>query len=297
MKNNIAIQLDKFKIVFNYKTKNEQILLDEMNYSFEKNKIHFIIGNSGTGKTTLVTHFNGLLKSRYGDINILDKHFILGKNKKIKKIKELRKDVGLVFQFPEYQLFKDTIQADIMFGPINLGVSKEEAKRRAKKYLNMLGLDDSFLDRSPFNLSGGQKRRVALAGILAIEPKIIIFDEPTAGLDPTGEKEILNIILDLKNKGHTVFVISHMMNHVLEIADNVIVLGNKKVVAFDEPYKIFRNKKLIKENSLDQPFIIKIIEKLISKDKTYEKLYELKPRTQEQLAQYIYQIYSERGKE
>ncbi len=289
MMQNNQIKIKDLKVVFDEGTPNQKVVFDKFSKTFDSDKIHFIIGNSGSGKTTLLSHFNGLLKSKYGDIFISDLS-ILGKKKKIKKIKNLRKKVGMVFQFPEYQLFKDTIEKDIMFGPVNLGVSKETAKKRAKKYLNMLGLDSSFLQRSPFNLSGGQKRRVALAGILAIEPDIIIFDEPTAGLDPAGEKDMMNIILNLKKLGKTIYVITHVMDQVLWIGDQVTVVGNKKILASGVPYDIFTNNKLIYENFLDKPKVIKVIEELVKIDKKFNELYKMRPKNVDQLADCIYEI-------
>lgn len=286
---NLAIIVDKLKIIYDEGSFEELLVLEEFSYNFAKNKIYFIIGNSGSGKTTLVTHFNGLLKSKHGNLMIGDNP-IYGKKKKIKDFKKLRKEVGMVFQFPEYQLFKSTIAKDIMLGPLNLGVKKEEAVKRAKKYLNQMGLGDEYLLRSPFGLSGGQKRRVAIAGILAIEPNILIFDEPTAGLDPSGEKETLKIIKDLKQQGKTIFVITHQMDQVLEIGDEVVVLDNKKVVANGDPYSIFTNKELLNSTTLDLPKVIRVINGLCKKDQRFEKLYELKPRNVTELASGINKI-------
>lgn len=199
------------------------------------------------------------------------------KNKKIKKIKKLRKVVGLVFQFPEYQLFKDTVEKDIMFGPIVLGEKPEIAKQKAKKYLNLLGLGDEYLYHSPFELSGGQKRRVAIAGILAIEPNILVFDEPTAGLDPQGEIEILNIIKKAKNNNQTIIVISHNMDHALEIADEVIVMNDGEIIASGNPFDIFMDKELIEYTKLEKPKIIDFIDLLIEKNDIYNKILTIKP--------------------
>lgn len=204
--------------------------------------------------------------------------------KKIKKIKELRKQIGMVFQFPEYQLFKDTIEKDIMFGPLALGANKDIAKQRAKKYLNELGLDDSFLVRNPFGLSGGQKRRVAIAGILAIETPILIFDEPTAGLDPVGEREMIEIILNAKANKRTVFVITHTMDHVLEIADEIIVLNDGEILKSGSPYEVFLDANLLASTSISAPKVIKTINDLVNKNHIFKKLYDFKPRTVSELA-------------
>jgi energy-coupling factor transport system ATP-binding protein len=284
-----AITVDNLKIVYDEKTHDETVLLEDFSYRFEKNKIYFIIGNSGSGKTSLVSHFNGLLKSHYGNLQIGEIP-ILAKKRKIKHFKKLRKTVGMVFQFPEYQLFKDTVEKDIIFGPVNLGESKKIARIKAEKYLNKMGLTSNYLQRSPFGLSGGQKRRVAIAGILAIEPDILVFDEPTAGLDPAGEKEMLQIIQDLKNDGKTVFVITHVMDQVLALGDDVIVLDNKQIKAHGTPYDIFTNTKLLASTTLDVPKVINVINKLIKRDSKFKVLLDVKPKNVEELAKAITNI-------
>jgi energy-coupling factor transport system ATP-binding protein len=284
-----AITVDNLKIIFDEKTSEETLLLDNFSYKFEKNKIYFIIGNSGSGKTSLVSHFNGLLKSRYGNLQIGEIP-ILAKKRKIKQFKKLRKTVGMVFQFPEYQLFKDTVEKDIIFGPVNLGEPKKNARVKAEKYLNKMGLTSDFLQRSPFGLSGGQKRRVAIAGILAIEPDILVFDEPTAGLDPAGEKEMLKIIQDLKHDGKTIFVITHVMDQVLALGDDVIVLDNKEIAAHGSPYEIFTNEKLLSSTTLAIPKIIDVIKKLAKLDSKYNVLFDIKPKNVDELANAITKI-------
>ncbi len=180
------------------------------------------------------------------------------KTHKIKKVKEIRKTVATVFQFPEYQLFKDQIIKDVMFGPLNLGVKKPQAMEYAKKYLKMLNMPDDYYTHSPFGLSGGQKRRVAIAGILAIQSDVVIFDEPTAGLDPAGENEMLNIIHNLKNEEQkTVIVISHNMDHVLQEADEVLVLNNGHLVKSGTPYEIFMHPDQVTQWGLNLPFVMK----------------------------------------
>ena len=215
---------------------------------------------------------------------------VIFSKKKISKIKNLKKTVGIVFQFPEYQLFKDTIINDVMFGPINLGINKKEANESATKYLELLGINKTFFQRSPFDLSGGQKRRVAIAGVLAFNPNILIFDEPTVGLDPLGEKEILNLIQNQKNDGKTVIVISHNMDHVLETADNVVVMNDGEIIKIGTPYEIFKDQELMEITSIDKPKIIEIIDALIAKDETFKLLYELKPRTINELSDSIEKI-------
>lgn len=209
---------------------------------------------------------------------------------KIKNYKELRKQVGVVYQFPEYQLFKSTILEDVAFGPINLGFSKEEAHQASIKTLAKLGIGDEYLDKSPFGLSGGQKRRVALSGILAINPDILVFDEPTAGLDPQGEREMLQIMLDAKQEGKTVFVVTHSMEQVLEIADEVVVIDDGQIIKAGTPYEIFNDEKITEIASVVLPKTISFINDLIKIDKKYEILYKYQPRNAKELANCLLKI-------
>lgn len=288
------IKISDLSIIFNKNKHNQFTLLSRLNLNFFSNKIYFIVGDSGVGKTTLIHHLNGLLKSSDGDIFVED-IAILGKNRKIKDVKKLRKLISIVFQFPEYQLFKSTVEDDIIFGPLNFGFKKTEAQKMAKFYLNMVGLNDTFLDACPFNLSGGQKRRVAIAGILAIEPKIIIFDEPTAGLDPKGEKQIIEIIKKLKNKGKTIIVVSHAMDIALEIADEILLIDKKTVTFKGEPYTLFTNSQLLATTNIIKPKIIQIIDCLVRHDKNFSLLYSFKPKTIAELAKGINDILAKKG--
>lgn len=283
---NLAIKVDQLKIIFNEKTPEEVLVLNPLSVDFPKNQIYFIVGDSGSGKTTLINHFNGLLRSKYGNI-FVENSKIIGQKRSISHFKRLRKSVGMVFQFPEYQLFKDTVLKDAMFGPLNLGIKKVIAKELGKKYLTKLGINEALFNRSPFNLSGGQKRRVAIAGILAIEPNIVVFDEPTAGLDPVGIEEMLNIISELKNQNKTVFVITHEMDAVLRLADQVVVLGNNGILGYDTPYNIFTNKEIMTKTSLVKPKVIQAIDALSAKNPKFKKLYEFQPRNIKELAQAI----------
>lgn len=292
---NISLSLKNIDIIFNKGEQNEFKLLNNINYDFEKGKVHFIIGPSGSGKTVLINHFNGLSIPTNGSIYINGK-LMEHKKGKIKNIKEIRRKIGMVFQFAEYQLFKSTIEKDIMFGPINFGVKKHIAKDRAKKYLSLVGMPEEFLKRNPFGLSGGQKRRVAIAGILAIEPDIIVFDEPTAGLDPRGEKEILEIITSLAKEGKTIIIVTHSVNNVLQFADNVIVLNNGSIAASGDLYDIYKDEELIKKTNLSIPFVFTMINKLVEHDKKYNILYEqFKPRTVEELAKCLYENHLVKG--
>ena len=196
----------------------------------------------------------------------------------------------MVFQFPEYQLFKDTILKDVMFGPVNLGVKKAEAKKIAERCLLQMGIPGNYINRSPFDLSGGQKRRVAIAGILSIDPEILVFDEPTAGLDPSGTNDMLNLIQKLKGEGKTIFVITHDMNHALAIGDEVVVLDKQNIRIKGEPYKVFTDQELLSTTTLIAPRIIQTINKLCKIDERFNDLYSLKPRTIEELGSYIVKI-------
>ncbi|QZX49016.1 ATP-binding cassette domain-containing protein [Mycoplasma sp. E35C] len=298
---NQVLRAQGLKCVFDENSPEEFWALKGIDCTFEKNKIYCIIGNSGSGKSTLVTHFNGLLVSKYGNLSIRDFKnnndiVISSSTKKIKNFKRLRKIISMVFQFPEYQLFKDTIQKDIMFGPVALGVNKEEAAKLAKFYLNKMGLDSSYLDVSPFELSGGQKRRVAIAGILAIQSEIIIFDEPTAGLDPKGEAEMVDLILESKKENKTVIVITHQMEKVLEIADEIILLNDGKILTSGEPYEIFTNPDVIKNTSIALPQVIQVINDLSLKNPIFKKLYDYKPRNIKELANAINTVIKEHEK-
>lgn len=216
-----------------------------------------LIGETGSGKSTLVQHMNALIHPTKGNVTIygIKINSEIKKNKKI-KLNPLRQKVGLVFQFPDYQLFEETVEKDIMFGPKNFGVSEEEAKERAKNVIMQVGLDESYLERSPFNLSGGEKKRISIAGILAMEPDILVLDEPTSGLDPKGRDSLLNLFLNLHNElNKSIIIITHDMNIVYKYSKRVIVLNDSKLVFDGTPDLLFKNKNLNNWN-LDLPDLI-----------------------------------------
>ena len=220
------------------KTPNETKAIDDVSLEIPEGKITSIIGHTGSGKSTLIQTFNGLLTPSNGTVEIDD--FVVTSNpKKNKRIKELRKKVSIVFQFPEYQLFEETVEKDVSFGLRNYGYKEDEAIKEAHKALATVGLDKSFYKRSPFELSGGEKRRVAIAGIIALNPKILVLDEPTAGLDPEGSKIILNLIKKLNDEGKTIIIVTHDMNIVLNNSDYVIVMNNGKIAFEGTPNKLF----------------------------------------------------------
>lgn len=219
-----------------------------------------IIGQTGSGKSTLIQHINALLLPTSGSINI-DEYLITATDKP-SKLKPLRKKAGLVFQFPEYQLFEETIEKDIIFGPMNFGVSEEEAKKIAHNVLKTVGLDESYLNKSPFDLSGGQKRRVAIAGILAMKPDILILDEPTAGLDPQGTNEMMSLFKRINESGKTIILVTHDMNHVLQYCDEVVVMNHGKVEKHDTVTNVFKDSEYLNSLGIDLPIITNFIIKL-----------------------------------
>jgi len=218
-----------------------------------------IIGQTGSGKSTLIQHINALLLPTSGSINI-DEYLITATDKP-SKLKPLRKKAGLVFQFPEYQLFEETIEKDIIFGPMNFGVSEEEAKKIAHNVLKTVGLDESYLNKSPFDLSGGQKRR-AIAGILAMNPDILILDEPTAGLDPQGTNEMMSLFKRINESGKTIILVTHDMNHVLQYCDEVVVMNHGKVEKHDTVTNVFKDSEYLNSLGIDLPIITNFIIKL-----------------------------------
>lgn len=234
--------------------------LKGVNLDIPKGSFTALIGHTGSGKSTLIQHINALLIPTKGEVDIGDVH--ITNNEKPKVLKPLRKKAGLVFQFPEYQLFEETIERDITFGPRNFGMSEDEAKEVARKMLKRVGLDESYLDRSPFELSGGQKRRVAIAGILAMDPDILVLDEPTAGLDPQGAKEMLDLFKDFQQSGKTVVMVSHDMNQVLEYCDHVVVMNHGKIERHCSVDELFSEEEYLSSLSIDLPIITSFIMKL-----------------------------------
>ena len=224
-------------------------------------KVTAIIGETGSGKSTLVQHLNALLLPTEGELHILDKTITAGS--KPKHLKELRRQVGLVFQFPEYQLFEETIEKDISFGPKNFGVSAEAAAQRAREVLQVVGLDDSYLQRSPFDLSGGQKRRIAITGILAMDPDVLVLDEPTAGLDPQGARDMMQLFVDMNKKyGKTVLIVTHDMEHVLQYCEEVVVVQDGRIKKHCDVQSFFETVELLKELNINPPAVIRLREEL-----------------------------------
>lgn len=230
-----------------------------VSFTANKGEIIGIIGHTGSGKSTLVQHLNGLLKPTNGEI------FIDGENiwDNPKEIRKVRSKVGLVFQYPEYQLFEETVFADIAFGPKNMGLSGDELKNRVLETCKIIGVKDEYLEKSPFDLSGGEKRRVAIAGVMAMRPEVIVFDEPTAGLDPKGRENVMSIIGDYRNAtGATVIIISHSMEDMALIADRLIVMNNGKLEMFDTTEKVFKNGERLRAIGLNVPIVTRVFDEL-----------------------------------
>lgn len=220
-----------------------------------------IIGHTGSGKSTLVQQLNGLLKPTAGSI-LYNGRDIWENPKEIRKI---RSEIGLVFQYPEYQLFEETVFADIAFGPKNMGISGDELNDRVCEICELVGIKRDYYEKSPFDLSGGEKRRVAIAGVMAMRPQVIIFDEPIAGLDPKGRADVLKMIKDYREAyGATVLIISHNMEDMALIADRLLVMNDGSLLAFDKTEKIFGNPELLRSVGLDVPIVTRVFEQLIN---------------------------------
>lgn len=229
-----------------------------------------IVGHTGSGKSTLLQLLNGLLCPTQGEIQFDD--FVLDRESDQKKMKHLRKKVGLVFQFPESQLFAETVLADVAFGPQNFGVSRERAEEIAKDKLAVVGLNDAIYNKSPFELSGGQMRRVAIAGILAIEPEILVLDEPTAGLDPAGRKELMALFETLHKNGMTIVLVTHTMDDVANFADTVYVLKGGNLVLEGSPSSVFQEVEYLQKIQLGVPKITNFALQLQQKGLKFERL-------------------------
>lgn len=253
----MSIKIHQLEHVYNQNTPFSHAALKGINLEIPEGKVTAIIGQTGSGKSTLVQHLNGLLIPTAGTLDICGYH--IQPLLKIKDVKQLRKEVGLVFQFPEYQLFEETIEKDIAFGPKNFGVEEGEASQLVRDILPVVGLDESYLDRSPFELSGGQKRRVAIAGILVLDPKVLVLDEPTAGLDPQGAKEMMTLFMRLnREQNKTVLLVTHDMEHVMNYCDHVIVLDHGIVKQKSDVKTFFEHPEWIVNIGINPPSIIRL---------------------------------------
>lgn len=258
----MSMKLKKVSYVYSEGDAFEKKALDEISLEIPDGQFIGIIGHTGSGKSTLIQHLNGLLRATSGAIyydgeNIYQEGY---------DMRTLRSKVGLVFQYPEHQLFEVDVFSDVCFGPKNLGLSKEEVEERAKKALTQVGLDESYYKKSPFELSGGQKRRVAIAGILAMHPQVLILDEPTAGLDPKGRDEILDqVALLQKERKITVILVSHSMEDVARYVDRIIVVNDGKILFDDTPKQVFQHYKELESVGLAAPQVTYVVKALKEK--------------------------------
>jgi len=242
----------------------ESLAIQDVSIDIPAGTYMAIIGHTGSGKSTVLQHLNALLQPTEGMV-VIGEREIKAKQKN-KNLKQIRQKVGIVFQFPEHQLFEETVEKDIIFGPMNFGVSEEEAKKRAGIALNQVGMQEDILDKSPFDLSGGQMRRVAIAGVLAMEPDVIVLDEPTAGLDPRGRKEIMDMFYSLhKDRGLSTILVTHSMEDAARYADQIVIMQNGKVVKKGTPEEIFSSPKELVQMGLDVPEVVRFQLKLEEK--------------------------------
>ena len=233
--------------------------VSNVSFTVEKGEILGIIGHTGSGKSTLVQHLNGLLKPTEGKVLIEDTDIW----EKPSEIRKIRSRVGLVFQYPEYQLFEETVEADIAFGPKNMGLCGDELKNRVREICEIVGVKPEYMDKSPFDLSGGEKRRVAIAGVMAMRPDVIVFDEPTAGLDPRGRENVINIIKNYRNAtGATVIIISHSMEDMAVLADKLLVMNKGSLYMFDTVENVFSKKEELRSIGLDVPIVTRVFSML-----------------------------------
>lgn len=255
----MIIDIKDLNFIYNPNTPFEKKALDNINLEIDEGEFIGLIGHTGSGKSTLVQHLNGLIKPTSGTI-VIDGKNILGKDA---NLRETRQKIGLVFQYPEHQLFEETIYKDIAFGPKNLGLKDEEIDKRVKEAMEVVGLDyETQKDRSPFELSGGQKRRVAIAGVIAMKPKVLVLDEPTAGLDPHGRDEILNEIRELYEKqGITIILVSHSMEDVARLVNRILVMHRGKIVMDGNTREVFKKADELENIGLGIPQITSFMRK------------------------------------
>lgn len=278
-----AISLKNLSYTYSKKTPYEKRALDNVSLTVEEGEFVGLIGATGSGKSTLIQHLNGLVKLQEGEV------VVAGMNAAEKKtLRKLRFAVGMVFQYPEYQLFEDTVAKDVAFGPSNMKLDKAEIDRRVRHAMEVVGLPYAeFAERSPFELSGGEKRRAAIAGVIAMEPSILVLDEPVAGLDPAGRREILDLVLKLKKEvSPTVVMVSHYMDDIAELADRIIALRDGKVVADGSPAEVFGDREKAAAAGLDLPSAARITDKLAERGIVLDRKIVTMGQLAEALARY-----------
>ena len=266
----MGIALENVSFTYQEGTPLASTALSDVSLTIEDGSYTALIGHTGSGKSTILQLLNGLLVPSQGSVRVFDT--LITSTSKNKDIRQIRKQVGLVFQFAENQIFEETVLKDVAFGPQNFGVSEEDAKKIAREKLALVGIDESLFDRSPFELSGGQMRRVAIAGILAMEPAILVLDEPTAGLDPLGRKELMNLFKKLHQSGMTIVLVTHLMDDVAEYANQVYVMEKGRLVKGGKPSDVFQDVVFMEEVQLGVPKITAFCKRLADRGVSFKRL-------------------------
>ena len=277
----MGIILDKVSYTYQEGTPFASVALSDVSLTIEDGSYTAIIGHTGSGKSTILQLLNGLLVPTEGSVRAFDT--LITSTSVNKQIRQIRKQVGLVFQFAENQIFEETVLKDVAFGPQNFGVSVEVAEAIAREKLALVGIDESLFERSPFELSGGQMRRVAIAGILAMKPKILVLDEPAAGLDPIGRKELMTLFKKLHQDGITIVLVTHLMDDVAEFADQVYVMEKGKLVKSGKPSLVFQNVEFMEKIQLGVPKITRFAQRLANRGVSFKQL----PITIEEFKEFI----------
>ena len=266
----MGIALENVSFTYQEGTPLASTALSDVSLTIEDGSYTALIGHTGSGKSTILQLLNGLLVPSQGSVRVFDT--LITSTSKNKDIRQIRKQVGLVFQFAENQIFEETVLKDVAFGPQNFGVSEEDAEKIAREKLALVGIDESLFNRSPFELSGGQMRRVAIAGILAMEPAILVLDEPTAGLDPLGRKELMNLFKKLHQSGMTIVLVTHLMDDVAEYANQVYVMEKGRLVKGGKPSDVFQDVVFMKEVQLGVPKITAFCKRLADRGVSFKRL-------------------------
>ena len=266
----MGIALENVSFTYQEGTPLASTALSDVSLTIEDGSYTALIGHTGSGKSTILQLLNGLLVPSQGSVRVFDT--LITSTSKNKDIRQIRKQVGLVFQFAENQIFEETVLKDVAFGPQNFGVSEEDAVKIAREKLALVGIDESLFDRSPFELSGGQMRRVAIAGMLAMEPAILVLDEPTAGLDPLGRKELMNLFKKLHQSGMTIVLVTHLMDDVAEYANQVYVMEKGRLVKGGRPSDVFQDVVFMEEVQLGVPKITAFCKRLADRGVSFKRL-------------------------
>ena len=266
----MGIALENVSFTYQEGTPLASTALSDVSLTIEDGSYTALIGHTGSGKSTILQLLNGLLVPSQGSVRVFDT--LITSNSKNKDIRQIRKQVGLVFQFAENQIFEETVLKDVAFGPQNFGVSEEDAEQIAREKLALVGIEESLFDRSPFELSGGQMRRVAIAGILAMEPAVLVLDEPTAGLDPLGRKELMTLFKKLHQSGMTIVLVTHLMDDVAEYANQVYVMEKGRLVKGGKPSDVFQDVVFMEEVQLGVPKITAFCKRLADRGVSFKRL-------------------------